>query len=33
VVFGLSLGHMADKPTLALGVNASFDASKGEIVY
>jgi len=29
VVYGLSLGHTADKPTLALGVNASLDASKG----
>ncbi len=31
VVFGLSLGHAADKPTLPLGVMASLDASKGRL--
>ncbi|MBC7187912.1 MAG: LD-carboxypeptidase [Calditrichaeota bacterium] len=31
VVFGLSLGHAADKPTLPIGVMATLDAGKGRL--
>jgi len=31
VVFGLSLGHAADKPTLPLGIRATLDVAKGRL--
>jgi len=33
IVFGFSIGHIADKPTLPLGIKATLDADRYELVF